>query len=883
MLARQVAIALIMLCVGATRAMAATCNPTPGVQQWNSIAGLATTGCTEVSTDDWLIDDGDTVILNFDLGFTGSTGFVEIDPGGTLIVSLEGSLDWSGATDGSLRITGGTFAMQGAKLWDGRIEGVPTCSEGTPDTCVIPLPLDVSSVIAAGDRLCFSNRDNPESGWISEPPQTRPGAPEAGKFRPSYSRMRCFPISASDALSVTIVTDEFASVGLTDSAVYAGTRGPALETPTALSELVTMPGAHETQIAVTGFSVLTLSDLTGQYVRFESGACAGQHFAVTHSIVDTGDDSIFIAGDADRCGLADVTIGFGIRDGDPVEIVRQARIVGGSSAGQRAHIEWLDGSFQADYGGFYFLDAAGASAETSQDWANNCQLCIFQTETQDPDFATSWIRNSDFAFGTSNGGDTGVISFMNQNSTATALLTSRGPLDPREMEIADVYIHDQAVNVSGGGNHAILVQSSHMPAIDGLRVERIADDGIAWVRYTFGAGPVYAPSVRDVIVTEINPTTSNSAQCLDVGVDTTGSGESEEVWVQRGGASFSHVFASGCADGTLDLFTLGASLEGVVASSSEGVSGVRIGKSLHLANVDPPAGALASAPNVSRDAIYLIGRGALGTGNPAIIGGELLDSVIDGAEAITSSQSLREVTKIERSYVDLGSMTSDPFLFRSTAADTAVQVPLVEVRSSVLLGNNKRTLCDDFDAATVSDILLERVWFGVLNTNESSGFLQNCTTPTDGTMTVTANGVTIAATTPSATASFGCGYTDGVGCRGTEGGATLSNVVVESTAAITSANAMGPAGGADAIHVPLLHPDPDEQAPLRSYRASGNGALISDLSRPQTYGLSRLGVAAAALGDGFLGQLEHWSTLDDIWENALPIDESPIWSAPIFQ
>lgn len=881
---RRALLALLALCSIAVGggAFAETCQTiATGQYFWTAIGNNNWSNCTETADDTFVIPTGVTITITGNV--TLSTGTIQIQSGGTLIQQGGTTLSWTGATAGGLEVIGGTYQAEGVVLWEGRVSSAVTYAAGAPETAAFTIPLDSISGygIAATDFVVFGD-DDPENieDTIGVPVQVGAGPPIPGYHRPSYRKWAWHNIETAPATStLTINTNDFTDVETLAPAAdaYDGTRGPALPTNTAITGAPTSaPYSNKTRSRIVyGNIVASDGDLSGQYVEFTSGACSdidGLGLSRNRSFkIDWVDDEgggagvdwVYVWGDATRCGSGvNTRIHYGIREGDPLKIVRPAIVAGTSANAGPSVFVTNGGTFKSDWAQFKYIDAAGSYS--TADWTAFCDLCFFYTASV-PNLDESYITNTDIAYPITEAtaGDTNAIGFMNKNSGGTNTLIGSGTaLDLTGMVIDRVYIHDQPFDgsSSSAGVQSVGNYATTGGLFDRIRAERNGDDGFTIFAEGYTNTTATTIKVRQPVITELSEVTgsTNSQQCIDfVGGVTTSASD-----LLYHTLNVSDALMSGCSDSALNGAGVSNTFDrmAIMGGAAAGV-GFKIGPSTNFASVS--ANLITSYPNITRNAIVSL-AGTLTSSQVAEVGGRMDDSIVVGNLGTASARGLFTATELNGVFANFGVDNGSVLARSSSASDLAGRLSATTVRDSVLLNastnaGDNRKLCRNYNSNSVfTAINLFRTFVGI---ERSTGLLATtCVTGTDTTQPVTMAGITLSVITQN-----NQGIGNGTDNQGTDEGRNITYGCVEGGASNLPSSTFSYGAGvtATSIHAPDGLPESGDDVPISAFiRKPGSRSICEYYARPIRVGLTQFGVAHGLLGDGVVEGIELFTTDD---------------------
>jgi hypothetical protein len=811
-----------------------------------------------------------------------TTGRVIVE-GGSLAGSCGATLRLGTALElnaGAMRL-GGSCALARARVRDYRV--VSTAAGGCFEIrLALPEPLPD---VRPGDWIVVGDDDPVRSDVaLYGPFQTSEGDPLPGHYRPSYSAYRWYRIASvateTGALRLTADFDAFlADGGSYDPDVYVGTREPigTDAAPLPVASLLPLRGGRGTTLVVAPGTLRTRLDLMSRYVRFVDGPCRGTRLKVFDTRTQDGQDRISVAGDALDCGAHPIVVDWGLRDGDPVDLVRPFTLDGGGTG----HVAISGGT--AIWNDLR-LEALGylRANHVIPNLERHCSVCVFQGPAGQIEPGSAFGR-IDIARAAGGDFDTAVL-YLNGTRADQPRFPERGVLDLRDVEIGGpIYIHDQRNNVPLTGLHGFYVDGAKgLQRCARFRIERLGDDAFGG---HFSAGG-FASEANDLrcergFVAEIVSGTENSQQGFEPIASGFGEAQQANALLHAGrlrwtdwsvlGARGQPLAATGLGL-RLERFVAGGRWDGVgaihgVAAADEPNQGclsagvpVACCSGRRTGSCSLPAGAVLANPNVVSDSVLFVAwAGApAAPGLAGVIEGNLAGSVVTGAE-LGGPLAIAGLAEIDRSLIDLDRGTTGPALIGGYYGPS--DPDHLRLRDSVLidrdgapLGANYRRLVrlelTRFAHATGSADLQGPLRYLAIEPSlaeiRADGFHHS----------TLAGGPALLERNPAASAD----------------GANYENVCFATTATDRAA-VFGPAAPAsNAMRFPVA-PDADDDVPLREWLADPDDPdVCASASRPQRLGLQSLGVAHALLGDRFLAQLERWSDRDFSFSDCGPVD-----------
>ena len=860
-------------------ASAEACLKSTGVTRWTAVGTVTGSawedgggGCTAGAGDDFEIDGGNVEIAG-DIALT--TGSVTCNSG-TLRIGPGAGITAAGGSARAVLTIAGTcnFIADGGVVWSGRIGSTAiTYAAGPPKTATFTVQggsVTAATAAATTDYIVFGD-DDPASATatITSPVQIGSGAPEVGKYRPTYPKWTWWDINAVAAGTVTINTDAYTVESLPTGAgttPFTGTRGPGLITSTAITSMARTPHGFMTAITLE-VGAIADGDMGAQYVTVTTGACANRTYKIAYVDAAVG-DVIYVYGDlTETCGATpEIVINYGWRNGDPIKVIRPAYIDGGKIG----RVDWTGGTINANY---LRLVKLFPSTPTTTEYA--CLFCIRRESASiAPDFDSSRITNLDLAFPgmVTAGTATGAVTFDNLNAAANDYAFGTSQLDASGLVFDRVYIHDQDLESTSGneGVHGLLYTSATGLTATRWRIARLGDDGV-FVGHNVWSNTSHsqAATLRQFQVDE-GMSLSNSQQLLDASYPSPGGNESSYS------LTVSDYGGNCCTDGPFQSNVPNMTLDRIVSSGTNGIpGGLNIGVN--------SAGYTSSAPivgatNVIRDSIAML-LGPTADTNHLKLAASVSNSIIAGnvTPGNVSNQFVQAPYAIRRSFIDMGSANVEGYFRRVPLLLPALSTPMIYLEDAALLNGNTgiNVLLNDANNGTggagnpsmedtgtgivMSSYDITRTFFG--NRVPSGGLCDlNCNTADGiaGGRTLTADGITIAMTTTSA---GGVGM--GAANEGTLEGARITNACVQTSGLPSGDNVFGAAYTATSLTTVGAYPRPEMDVPLRNFvRQPGDSTICGSAARPRTLGLKKFGTAHAMLGDGVAGNIELFTTDD---------------------
>lgn len=855
----------IVLAAGA--ANAETCTFPAGSSVWNAVTDAIDGTCTEDATDTFVIPAGAHVTTTGNI--TLSTGRINVT-GGTLVHSCGTTISWTGATATGLNIdgAGAVYEAQGCVLWSGRVGSDVTYAAGPPQTAAFTIPLaDISTLATTSDFVVFGD-DDPTSltAPIRTPVQIGPGLPTPGYHRPSYRKWAWHQIQTAPASStLTIYTDDVTGAeGLTPDA-YSGTYGPIIDADTAITGAptrMTHGNGIFSQIVYGNTGALLDGDGMLQYVEFRSGACDGEMAKISWIDVDGGGagvDHVYVFGDVTNCGSGvDARINYGIRNGDPIKIVRPAILAGANTVAGPQVFVTNGGSIRADFARFEYLDDSNAYDGGSA-FSFSCNVCFFRKAGVDPDFDTSYLTNTALAFGHSGSADTAAIGGMGMASGVSGFFSGTTPVDATGLVLDRLYIHDQVTGVNATGVAGIRTDGFTNVTMTRSRLERIGDDAVTFFSGSFtGQEHPTNNTARHIIAGEIyeNLLTSHSAQCFEGGSLSTAYDLANTSAMLGYRLTVSDMLGLGCADGGLvSGASLGGNYSRLAIGGFQSTNVMLDSGAFGSGWTALPAGIIASNPTIWRNAVVSMAGGA--TSSLSLrLAGELHDSVIAGHNQ-TTDRSIFHATLLSGVFANRGAASSSEVLERLTTAIDAFKFPLTTVRNSAFLST--ATNASQFPSTNLANasyftgIDLDRVFWAPERVGASGGFSN--LSGTDTTQPLTADGLTISVVTQT-TGGVGRGTAD----NGTAEGANITNACVEGTSLRTATAMFGAAVTDTSYRTMTGMPESTDDHNISAFVAQGGESICGNDALPARLGLSQFGVTHALLGDAFVRNVERVTT-----------------------
>ncbi len=852
-----------------------------GSFRWSEVSGGAWSGPgTPGGSDTFRIQPGHHVVLG-DVALT--TGRILVE-GGVLTGRCGATLRLGNSlelTAGHL-VLGGGCVLASARVRDYRV--LTTAAGGSFQIRVASgnPPADVR----AGDWIAVRDDDPLRTdAALWGPFQTRAGDPLPAHYRPSYSMYRWYRIASveveSDALRLTADFDShLADGGSYDPDVYIGTREPVGSdaAPLPVSALLPLRGGRGTALVVPIGTLRTHLDLMSRYVRFVAGPCSGQRLKVFDTRSEAGADHISVAGDALDCGPNPIVVDWGLRDGDPVDLVRPFTIDGaqrGYVAVSGGHVGWND--LRLESLGYLRANQVTPGLE------RHCAVCIFQRPGRQIEPGSRFGR-IDIARASSGDFDTSVF-YLNGTLSDRLRVPAQGVLDLRGVHIdGPIYIHDQQNNVPLTGLHGFYVDGAKgLQHCGRFRIERLGDDAVGGHLSAGG----FASEVNDLacargLVAEIISGTDNSQQGFEPVVSGFGEQEAANALLHADRVRWTDWSVLGARGQPLSATGLGLRLErfvsggrwdglgaiqGVTAADDPNqgciASGIPVacctGRRVGCCSL--PAAAIPAHPNVVTDSVLFVS--SHGATNSPLLGlvleGNLAGSIVTGNELGSALTHLGGLAEIDRSLIDLDRGASAPVLVGGY--DGPSDPTRLLLRDSVLLDRNGAALGANYRRLT--EIQLTR-FVHATGAADPQGPLRWLATQPSVT-SIRADGFTHSSLQAGASVLE-------LNPAASGNGAGYANVCFATTATDPVA-VFGPAAPAsNAMRFPV-EPDADDDIPLRGWLAdAGNPDICASASRPTHLGLQSLGVAHAMLGDRFLAQLERWSDRDFSFASCGPSD-----------
>lgn len=864
--------AILLLFAFAGAARAENCDaPTYTVWSAPNAGGWTGSPCTPASGDTFRIQSGDTVVVTALLAFSSGTTIVECQSGGTLRIMPGAGFNWTGGAGGYLDVQDGcNYQPRGSVVWEGRLGSEVTHATGPARATFTAAGGGSPTAVATTSDWLYFDRELESLGFVGSIVnlvQTVTGFPLAGYLRPSYNGGAWYPIQAVSSTSVTYYTNTWADVdggtatGTTATSPYGGTRGPALTTPTALAGNVRVRGGFLTKLQLDLAGVTMDGDLGSQYVVFTSGDCAGKRVKIVGVDANTSPtaDDVYVDGDASACGLANVTIDFGARRGDAVKLIRPVIINGGNVA----HVRFGGASIAAEWVLYRNLGAATISGV-----AGRCNLCVYKQAAGSP-APTGYMRNHANILGDFGGAQSsavGALGLFNWNSGVSNYTRGTGErLDLGGLLFSGWYVADTRANGTGAGCpatcegiHGVLAEGVENGRFEDWRVERITDDGIAWIADDFDQGHAQSPSVKrwavyEIWTTDTLETNSNSQQCLDL---TGGQSDGTQTTLTRG--TVQDFIGVGCKDGILSAKILNTTFDRMLVGMSRG-GAWSLGVSGHNAL---PTGALGTYPNRIRNSkLYQLNTTAATNFQ---LGGVLEDSIIAGNVIGTANGvHISSPVGFYRSFIDLGNDTGSSLLMDRFNGQEWGKIATVPIVDSVFLlssagdktltainGNCSGEPC--FDLSPAATIQVDRSIFGVTQVAASGGFLA------DGTVSanwrLSGSNIVVGVTTASAGGMRGL--------EATGNGANIARACVETTLAnaLTNGANFGSSRTATSIELSLVRPNPPDDVPLSTWTQR-----VSPLcDPPASLGLRQVGPQMLLGGDLAIDSIANASTSESL-------------------
>lgn len=869
---------LVAAVFASTEARAENCSVSTGYGKWSAVATL--TGatwvgspCTAGAADDFTVSGAD-IEITADIAVT--TGSVTCSSG-TLRINSGAGITYAGGTVGRAGLTVSsacTLYMDGVKVWEGRIgPATITYAVGPPQTATFTM-MGGGSVTAATsattDYLVFGD-DDPASvtATVTSPIQVGTGPPTPGYYRPSYQKWTWWDLNAVAATTATINTNAYTNPGSLPGAgtsPFTGTRGPAVMAAitatigrtqhgfmsTFSADVDTLTAGHAKPLLLT-----TDGDLGGQWVEVTSGACLGRTYKIAYVEANAilTDDVINVMGDAGECGAtASIIIHYGWRYGDPVKIVRPAYVDGGDVA----RVDWKGGTIKANYARFVNLFPGLPTGNTYR-----CTICVYRTDaTTQPTFAGSYMTNINVAFPgmMTTGNVTHGFILGNGDTAGTAYQYGTSTLDATGFVMDRWYMHDQKLEATSG-NEGLQGITSHMAT--GLtatrqRFSRLGDDPILLLANNMGTTTDNQTfTVRQAWIDE-GMSLSNSNQLVDMTIPTPGT-----TWANYS-ATISDVGGACCTDGGMTAAMFNATVDRVVSLGTNGTpGGIQIGPSATYSA--PPINS--GATNTLRDFIIL-GAGPTASNTHLAINGVATGGIFAGNISSTPHNvPMSNPYSLHNVFVQFGVSNTQGMLERFEP-NTLNQATTITIGDSALLTSYVAgaVRLNDTTGGTAGVSSMESDSFNssyaitrsVFGSNVPAGGLcdATCSTKTANERTLTADGITLLTTTPSA---GGIGM--GVAGEGTLEGARITNGCVETTASPLGDNVYGAARTASSFTTDDNGPNPALDLPLSAFVAQpGSTAVCGGLALPRMLGLKKWGLVHAMLGDGVNGHPEVLTT-----------------------
>lgn len=876
--------AILLAAPGA--ALAETCNSNASFR-WTALATTVPasqwTGCTPTTDDNFHVLSGHRVIVDGSVLFTAGTGNVQVETGGTLVVTAGSIL-----TPGDfLRVEdGGTLEAQGAVRNICRIATEPNWGAAVGANPVLTLGCDTALSATTSDYLVFLAPDDPPDGnFTGHTVKLGPGL-VPGARNTALNRYAWYDITATGGAcpgaacgQVTIDLDSGTYVAPPD-APYQGERDnptAAVLAPADLSEKPREGGLYTrltiaTTSAGCGTACVNMhADLGSYYLQYiedvanaaDPTFCSGLAAKILHSENDNaGGDQLYVMGDVSGCTNGSARITPGMRRGDQVAIVTPATIDGFITAaphtsfieihsGATVHIRWAR---------LNRLGVGQRQIDFSPTIQRNCNVCLLQSSTNPTGTITGWIADTEIAFPEADGTtDTAVFYPVSQVQPVEDLrFPDAGPLDLSGLEVERLHIHDSRNATPTSGSHGIYPSSVRNFTVDGARVERMSDDGVGGqlITNTTGTSVLKSSAALKRILTYENIAEDDTSQdgfefAHSFGINNAVTGE-DNFSFNAGAWSMQDIVTIGARGTVLTLQGLGHKMNRFVASGSfVGTSGVF--QATCSGTFAPELDGMgATRPRIFRNGL-VTSMQSNGVGG-SIFGahcGAISDSIFFGnAQSSDATDTLSGDT-----YNHVVTCARSAFLHQSGHAAGATTVVNSGGPIDLLIDANRSytdcaliSLDASAGAATGNSatgtftFAHTRTLFATNHTDFATGGPDDLGS---GTVTPIINGFRAIAAAPGTNASW----------TNLDAGGSVVNACVGVNAVADAW--YGSYAGPSNVTNPDLFPKAADQTKIGALVQNPKYALNDpcEAAKPKTLGLSEIGMAHVMLGDFFLLQL----------------------------
>jgi hypothetical protein len=525
---------VLLLLAGASGTTAETCTSNAS-GRWTAVGTGPWTGCTASADDTFNAASGHRVEVAG--AVTVTTGLVVVQSGGELELGIGGTLN-PGA---SLTVQdGGTLRMLGQRVAGPcYVEREPVWTAATPTTTT---GCDLTNASAATDYIVWSDEDPPgEHLFTRRTLLVGPGrATGRNVYKASPARWAWSDITNITGQVLTWDIDETATVGVavTPNIPYFGTRGNPTTTAISAAQmtLTRLEGGRMTRatVALAYGSVSAVNgDLAGYYLYANETVansadptyCSGRQAKILHSVDGgAGDDVLYVAGNLANCTNATWrVIPFGVRRGDAFYVVRPATIDGNQAGTLTGYVVIESGATVAIKHAVFRNLGVLALATPTPDIARNCNLCFYQSSTSPGATISGYFTDSMVVRSEHGATDTAIIHFDSKVTSATGDLrypnTGLLNLSGLRLERLFVYGSRDAASGTNSGGHGFYVDGAKNLTVDGLRVQRVSDDGVAVEMGTNTTGTATdenSVTLRRVIVLEQIAEADTSQESFEV-------------------------------------------------------------------------------------------------------------------------------------------------------------------------------------------------------------------------------------------------------------------------------------------------------------------------------------------------------------------------------